>query len=669
MSSNKVRVALAGAGYVAGYHLRALRELEHVEVVGIADPDLARAEVLARSHGGVARAVSGLEQLAELRPDVVHVLTPPASHCELSLRALDMGAHVLVEKPMAPSVAECDRMIARARERGRVLGVNHSMLFDPVLRQALSWVRLGRIGEVVGVEFVRGSEYPPYAGGPKPAPYRDPSYPLEDMGVHALYVIEAFVGRVEALDVRWHATGLDPNLRLDEWHIAARCARGTGHAYMSWNARPMPNELAIFGTRGVIRLDFYLQTIGLSGLKPLPKPILASVDALLGSVSRSYQVLRTLFRFATGRLKPSPSIDESVIAFHRALAAGQPAPVSAEDGRRMVELLEKPARDAAGAVPKPTPPPAGPTVLVTGAGGFLGRRLVQRLVDQGTPVRALVRRQPAGSPAPGVSYVVGDLGDPEVVRNALCGGVDTVFHVGATMRGGKADFERGTVWGTRNVVDAALAAGVRRLVHVSSLGILDYASLRDGAVVDEAAALEPRPDERGFYAWAKLAAERTVRDAARDRGLPALVVRPGQIVGPGSERVPPYGTIALGPLWVVVGWGSVRLPLVHVEDVVSALLAAAERPVLDGRVLHLVSPAVVTQRAYLRAVRSHLTGIRVLYVPRTVLSLAAVLAEGLARVTRRSLPLTRYRLAAIRDVRFATAAAENDLGWRGRSPV
>jgi predicted dehydrogenase/nucleoside-diphosphate-sugar epimerase len=656
----RLRVAVVGAGYVAGYHLRALRSLEHVEIVGIADRDLERARSLAQAFG-VPRAVADLAELAEQHPALVHVLTPPSAHCAVALQALDLGADVFIEKPMAPTVAECDLILERARTRGRRVAVNHSMLFDPMLRRALRWVDEGRIGEVVGVDFVRGSDYPPYAGGEKPAPYRDPSYPLEDMGVHALYMMEAFLGAVESLDVRWQASGRDPNLKLDEWRVLARCPRGIGYAFLSWNARPMPNELAVYGTRGVIRLDFYLQTGSLSTVKPLPKPILAGVDGLAGSLGRFYQVARSLLRFVSGRLRPSPSIHESVLAFHRAIAAGEPPPTTGEDGRRIVALLEAPAAEATGSVPPLVAPAPGPKVLVTGANGFLGRHLVARLVEKSVPVRALVRRAPERA-VPGVGYVVGDLGDPEAVRAAMSG-IETVYHVGATMRGGKADFERGTVWGTRNVVEAALAVGVRRLVHVSSLGILDYGGLRDGARVDESAALEPHPERRGHYAWAKLEAEGLVRAAARERGLCAVVLRPGQIVGPGAERVAPYGTIALGPLWVVVGWGRVHLPLVHVDDVAGAILAAAERGPTDGRVLHLVAPEEVRQRAYLRALGDHLAGVKVVYVPKSLLWLAALAAETLGALLKRAVPLTRYRLAAIRDLRFDCAAARRDLGW------
>src|SRR5437870_1310748 len=123
------RVGVAGAGYVAAHHLRALRDLPFVETVAITDLDQDRARELAGKFG-VKGVYRNLSEMAEARPDVIHVLTPPASHRALALEALAMGCHVLVEKPMAESAEECDEMIARAAEAGRVLSVNHSARFD-----------------------------------------------------------------------------------------------------------------------------------------------------------------------------------------------------------------------------------------------------------------------------------------------------------------------------------------------------------------------------------------------------------------------------------------------------------------------------------------------------------------------------------------------------------
>src|SRR5262249_12673275 len=118
--STRTRVGLLGAGYVSTYHIRALQTLPHVQIVGIADSDVHRARTL-RDRSGTPLAPPSLPKRADANPDVAHILTPPASHAQLAVEALEMGCHVFVEKPMAPTVAECDAMIAASVKAGRML--------------------------------------------------------------------------------------------------------------------------------------------------------------------------------------------------------------------------------------------------------------------------------------------------------------------------------------------------------------------------------------------------------------------------------------------------------------------------------------------------------------------------------------------------------------------
>jgi len=132
------------------------------------------------------------------RPEIIHILTPPSSHCALAIEALEAGCHVFVEKPMAASVEECDRMMAKAKSVDRIISVDHSARFDPALLKGLAAVHSGRIGAVLAVDYIRSSEYPSFAGGAMPEYYRDGGYPFRDLGVHALYIIEAFLGAESA---------------------------------------------------------------------------------------------------------------------------------------------------------------------------------------------------------------------------------------------------------------------------------------------------------------------------------------------------------------------------------------------------------------------------------------------------------------------------------------
>ncbi|AIF48402.1 NAD-dependent epimerase/dehydratase family protein [Dyella japonica] len=669
----RLRVGIVGAGYVARYHIEALKRLDDVEIVGICDLDTQAARRLAQTYG-IGLATSDLAELGARHPQAIHVLTPPSSHCALTLRALDMGCHVFVEKPMADSVAECDAMIASAREKGLVLSVDHSDLFDPMIERAQALVDAGACGDLVAVDVWRSSDYPPYGGGPLPAMVTQGSYPFRDLGVHGLYTLEAFLGEIAEVDIRYRSTGRSTTLKFDEWQASATCARGSGRVMLSWNVRPMLNRIVVQGTRGVIEIDRFLQVSHVRRVLPGPKFIGIVIGAFGGAVRDVFRIPWNVLRFATGRLRPSPGIQSGAAAFARALIDGKAPPVSAEDGRHPIALMEAACRradderrqelEARFAALAPV------DVLVTGASGFLGRTLVSALRRRGQSVRVLVRREDTRLAAMVQQVVVGDLGDPRIVDHAVQG-ARVVYHVGAAMGGGPREFEAGTAWGTRNVVDACLRHGTDRLVYVSSMSVLDHAGRDPAVTIDESSPLEPHPEWRGSYTQTKLAAETYVRDAMREHGLPAVVIRPGQIIGPDSEHTTPNGTLGIAGRWIAVGSPAQSLPLVYVDDVVDALLLAAQSADAEGELVHVVDPAVVTQGEYLdRVRRKRGSELRLMRWPTWLLLVLAFGVEGLGKVLRRNVPLTRYRVRSLRPLaNFDQRVARDVLGWEPRVGV
>jgi nucleoside-diphosphate-sugar epimerase len=497
------------------------------------------------------------------------------------------------------------------------------------------------------------------------------AYPFQDLGVHGLYLLEAFLGKILNLDVRYSSSGHDPNLLFDDWRVLATCEKGSGQMYLSWSARPMRNELVIQGTRGAIHVDCFLQTCVVRKKLPAPRFVGLVAGALAGAATTLVNVPWNVLLFGAGKLLPSPGIHVSVRAFYESLSRGAAPPVSTDEGRRMVAWMQQVSREANAEKERRLGtgmelPRA--RILVTGATGFLGRALLQRLRQRGEPIRVLVRRpSQRWAQDPMIHQVCGNLGDPAAVDRAVCG-IEVVYHAGAAMRGGKADFEGGTVWGTRNIVAACQRHCVKKLVYVSSLTVLDHAGHRSGEPVTESSPLEPRAAARGFYTQTKLEAEKIVLNAVHRQDLPAVILRPGQIFGAGAERVPPSGTIAIAGRWVVIGSGKLPLPLVYVEDVVDALLLAEERDDLRGSIFHLVDPAVVTQNEYLELCRKVPgNALRVWRLPGWLLLGASVGVEALCGLLRRGAPVSRYRLRSARPLGPCDcSAAKEKLGWTPR---
>ena len=148
----RLRYGVIGAGVIAPLHLQAIAALDDVELAGISALDREAAAALAREAG--CASFADHRELLALEPDVVVVCTPHPSHPALTIEALEAGAHVLVEKPLAPEAREGDAMIEAADRTGRLLGVCFQQRFRPVIAAAHGLLAAGRLGELVRVSIV-----------------------------------------------------------------------------------------------------------------------------------------------------------------------------------------------------------------------------------------------------------------------------------------------------------------------------------------------------------------------------------------------------------------------------------------------------------------------------------------------------------------------------------
>src|SRR4051812_43164469 len=150
-----MRAALIGCGKIAHWHRSALLRAG-IDVVAAVDRDPQKAAQAAAGAPGCTAYTDTAEMLREARPDVVHVLTPPPGHTPLALQAARAGAHAIVEKPFALSVADAEAMLAAAAEHGVLVIPTHNYLFKPSVVKARRYVAEGAVGDVVYVDAFYG---------------------------------------------------------------------------------------------------------------------------------------------------------------------------------------------------------------------------------------------------------------------------------------------------------------------------------------------------------------------------------------------------------------------------------------------------------------------------------------------------------------------------------
>ncbi|MDB4958396.1 MAG: hypothetical protein JWO36_5965 [Myxococcales bacterium] len=662
----RFRVGLVGAGNICEFHVAALKKLSpEVELIGVTDLDQARAQANAEKWGTIA--FKDLDALVGAGANVIHVLTPPSSHAKVALAALNKGCHVLIEKPIAEDEKDALEIGRVAKSKGLIASVNHSLLYDPQVKRALDAVKAGSLGNIVSVDILRGSEYPPYEGGPLPPWYRDAGYPFRDIGVHCLYLIQELLGTIESVDASWSSLGGDPNLAFDEWRAMIHCKRGLAQFQLTYNTRPMQSQMIIHGTKGVLRVDLFAMFHGKRSSTPLPKAAERLVNAFSDSIQPLIDVPIGVWKFVRKEVQAYQGLRDLVTDFYKRLAAGDEPPVSVENAAEVVKWVEKVARAAdADHRTKLAKFPLADKVpfLVTGASGFLGRAVVKRLRAEGHRVRVFVRRIPE-KPQDGVEYCFGNLGDPVAVERAVKG-AEIVIHAGAAMKGGWPEHKGGTVAGTQNVIDACKKHKTKQLVHISSMSVVDWAGNSGNGAVNEGSSLEPRADERGAYTRAKLEAEKLVVDAAK-QGLPCVILRPGQIFGGGIALI--NGAVArnAGGRWLVLGDGKLSLPLVYIDDVVDAIMKCVDKKLVGGEVIQIIDPTSLTQDEVL-----DLAGGKkpIMRVPRQIVFALGKLSEYPLGALGRQSPVAVYRLkSALARLTYESDRAKALLGWLPRVGV
>lgn len=329
----KLRIGIIGSGWIAeNRHIPSYMKDGRAEIIGIVDHNISRAERLARSIG-VKEHFNDINNLLKLSPDAVSICTPPWTHRDLSIAALERGCHVLTEKPMAMSLQEVDEMIMASRKSGYKLGVVHNFLFSNSMQRAKSLIASGSLGKIITVMALQLSSQrrrlPDWYS-------RLPGGLFYDEVPHMIYLMQYFCGNFTNVIATSH--GVIPQTS----HVSKVSAILTNKDVsatlnMIFESPVSDWILTIVSENYVLYIDVFRDIIIAKKAEPSHKPM----DVLNSSLSVIIQeiegVLGSGIKFVTQNLLYGHDI--LITSFIDSIYENKDPPITAEMGRQIVEVM------------------------------------------------------------------------------------------------------------------------------------------------------------------------------------------------------------------------------------------------------------------------------------------------------------------------------------------
>lgn len=321
-------------------------------------------------------------------------------------------------------------------------------------------------------------------------------------------------------------------------------------------------------------------------------------------------------------------------------------------------------------------------ILVTGAAGFIGPRVVECLLDLGfhnlvcfarpssdlARVEASFKRRLLGAP---VEVLKGNLLSREDCE-AACKDVAVIFHLAAgTGEKSFPDAFMNSAVTTRNLLDASLrCARLRRFVLVSSFAV--YSNRQKSRLLEESCPIEEHPELRGeAYCFGKVRQEQILTEYGRSFGVPYVVVRPGSVYGPGKNEI--TGRVGIGTFGIFVHLGgSNTIPFTYVDNCAEAIVLAGLVKGVDSEVFNVVDDDLPSSREFLRLYKENVRRFKSVYLPHAVSHALCYLWEKYSQWSNGQLPpvFTRARWYAYwRKTRYSNQKLKARLGWTPKVPT
>ncbi len=336
---SKLKAVVVGAGLISQKkHIPAfMRARGKVELAAICDLNLDGAKTAA-SKFGIPKAYGDLaEMLDKERPDIVDICTPPQTHVKLAVLACQNGSNVMIEKPMAMTVAECDKIVQAAKDAGVQVCAGHSDLFYYPFEKARELVAAGAIGEFRGMRIFLSTPADYMTSKENHWAHKLPGGVIGETGPHIAYMTLAFMRPIRDVNVSTLKILDYPWSRCEDYRIDLIGDNAISSIVLSYSTNQWSAKVDILGSTGILKLDLEDLSIVKYNRTEL-SPAKAGLSLLSESAQLVGNAVHSAFRLITG--KHTSTHDVLLNRFVDAIRKGAPSPVPAEDGRETVRVLD-----------------------------------------------------------------------------------------------------------------------------------------------------------------------------------------------------------------------------------------------------------------------------------------------------------------------------------------
>lgn len=671
-----MRTGIIGAGFIATWHADTIKALSGVDLVAVCDRSAGAADALANGFGATAYADLD-KMIAEANLDAVHILTPPDSHCDIAVKCAAAGLHCFVEKPVGVSAAETAAMVQAGRDADRLMAAGHNFLGLPGYQRLKKAAQAGDLGRISMAEINWCFPLPPLRSGPFGLwLLREPGNLLIEVGPHLFAFATDLFGAVEVTHVELSKPITLPGgeTRHQGWRIIARAGEVDVTFNISLVETVDDRSVVVRGSTAQARFDYAADALVVRRENTAD----LVVNPLRTQMAQGWQHLReggvNFGRQLTSLNRKSPyglSFKGAVGSFYDSVRHGKP--LDPRFDMQTAQVVMQSIDDALAMLPPHKVParPKGkakPTVMVIGGTGFIGRALTRDLVARGHDVRVVSRGRtgPFSDIANHVETVSVSMHDTEGLAQAMQG-IDTVYNLTKSTDRTWDDALVNDVGVTVGVAEAALKAGVRRLVYTGTIASYDMSDPHAAITEDTGYADDMR--DRNIYARSKAECEKRLLEMHADQNLPVVIARPGIVVGHGGP-LQHWGIGRWHGAGAVRIWGHGRniLPFVLIGDLTDGLIRMMEQDGIEGQSYNLVGERMMSARDYFKAVHDAM-GARLNVTSSSLHALFAVDAvkHALKVTLLRRKGLTR---ASLKDWKsrahfspFDNAKPKADLGW------